>query len=119
VTEIGDQLWIRLLDLPGALEARRYATEGELVLEVTDALRPRNQGRFRLEAGPEGAACRPTRAEPDIALDVADLGAAYLGGASLATLGRAERASELTPGALLRADRLFASDPAPVSTTHF
>ena len=119
VTEIGDQLWIRLLDLPGALEARRYATEGELVLEVTDALRPRNQGRFRLEAGAEGAACRPTRAEPDIALDVAALGAAYLGGASLATLGRAERAAELTPGALLRADRLFASDPVPVSTTHF
>jgi len=119
VREIGDQLWIRLLDLPGALEARRYATDGELVLEVTDALRPRNQGRFRLEGGPDGASCRPTRAEPDLALDVADLGAAYVGGASLATLARAERVAELTPGALARADRMLASDPAPVSTTHF
>jgi predicted acetyltransferase len=29
---VGDQLWVRLLDLPAALRARRYATEGELVL---------------------------------------------------------------------------------------
>ena len=56
-TDIGDQLWLRLLDLRGALAARRYAVDGELVLEVTDALRPRNQGRFRLEGGPDGATC--------------------------------------------------------------
>jgi predicted acetyltransferase len=119
VTNVGDQLWVRLLDLPGALAARRYAVSGSLVLEVTDALRPRNQGRFRLEGGPEGATCERSTADPDLALDVADLGAAYLGGASLASLARAERVAELTPGALLRADRMFASDPPPISTTHF
>ena len=119
VTEVGDQLWLRLLDLKGALEARRYAVEGELVLEVTDALRPRNQGRFRLEGGPDGAACEPTMADPDLGLDIADLGAAYLGGAKLTSLARAERVTELTPGALQRADRMFASHPAPICTTHF
>jgi predicted acetyltransferase len=119
VTEVGDQLWVRLLDLRGALEARRYAVEGELVLEVTDALRPRNQGRFRLQGGPDGAACEPTRADPDLGLDIADLGAAYLGGASLVSLARAERVTELTPGALLRADRMFAASPPPICTTHF
>jgi predicted acetyltransferase len=119
VTDVGDQLWVRLLDLRGALAARRYAVEGELVLEVTDALRPRNQGRFRLEGGPDGAACDPTSAEPDLALDVADLGAAYLGGTSLAALSRAERVAELSPGALLRADRMFAASPPPICTTHF
>jgi len=118
-THVGDQLWVRLLDLPAALRARRYATEGELVLEVTDALRPRNQGRFRLEGGPDGAACEPTGAEPDLALDVADLGAVYLGGPRLAVLARAGRVAELAPGALSRADRMFASDPAPLCTTHF
>jgi predicted acetyltransferase len=118
-TEVGDQLWLRLLDLRGALEARRYAVEGELVLEVTDALRPRNQGRFRLRGGPDGAACEPTRADPDLGLDITDLGAAYLGGAKLAALARAERVAELTPGAVLRADRMFASSPPPISTTHF
>ena len=110
---------MRLLDLPGALAARRYAVSGTLVLEVTDALRPRNQGRFRLEGGPDGAACAPITADPDLALDIADLGAAYLGGASLASLARAERVAELTPGALLRADRMFAADPPPICTTHF
>jgi predicted acetyltransferase len=119
VTEVGDQLWVRLLDLPGALAARRYAVEDALVLEVSDALRPRNQGRFRLEGGPDGASCEPTTAEPDLALDVADVGAAYLGGASLASLARAERVAERTSGALLRADRMFAAHPPPICTTHF
>jgi predicted acetyltransferase len=119
VTDVGDQLWVRLLDLPGALAARRYAVAGTLVLEVTDAVRPRNQGRFRLEGGPDGASCQPTTAEPDLALDVADVGAAYLGGVRLTTLARAERVAELTPGALLRADRMFASTPSPLCTTHF
>jgi predicted acetyltransferase len=119
VIHVGDQLWVRLLDVPGALAARRYAVSGSLVLEVTDALRPRNQGRFRLEGGPDGATCAPVNASPDLALDVADLGAAYLGGASLASLARAERVAELTPGALLRADRMFAASPPPICTTHF
>ena len=119
VTDLGDHLWLRLLDLPGALAARRYAVADALVLEVTDALRPRNQGRFRLDGGPDGATCEPASAAPDLALDVADLGAAYLGGASLASLARAERVTEHTPGALLRADRMFAADPPPVCTTHF
>jgi predicted acetyltransferase len=89
------------------------------VLEVTDAVRPRNQGRFRLAGGPDGAACEPTSAAPDLAVGVTDLGAAYLGGTSLASLARAERVAELTPGALLRAERMFAASPPPVCTTHF
>jgi predicted acetyltransferase len=118
-THVGDQLWLRLLDLPAALAARRYAAEGKLVFQVTDALRPGNQGRFRLEGGPDGADCRPTGDQPDLALDVADLGAAYLGGARLATMARAGRVVELTSGALLRADAMLASEPGPWSTTHF
>jgi predicted acetyltransferase len=119
VTEAGDHLWVRLLDLPGALAARRYAVDDALVLEVTDAVRPRNQGRFRLEGGPDGAACEPTSATPDLALDITDLGAAYVGGTRLASLARAERVAELTPGALLRADRMFTATPPPICTTHF
>jgi predicted acetyltransferase len=119
VTDIGDQLWVRLLDLPGALAARRYAVSDALVLEVTDALRPRNQGRFRLEGGPDGATCEPTRDQPDLALDVADISAAYLGGTRLTSLARAERVAERTAGALLRADRMLAADPPPICTTHF
>ena len=59
------------------------------------------------------------RADPDLGLDIADLGAAYLGGTKLASLARAERVTELSPGAVLRADRMLACNPPPISTTHF
>jgi predicted acetyltransferase len=118
-TLLADHLWLRLLDLPAALEARRYATEGSLVLEVADALRPQNQGRWLLEGGPDGAGCQRTNRSPELALDVADLGAAYLGGTRLTTLGRTGRASERARGALVRADAMLACDPPPWTTTYF
>ena len=117
--ELVDGLWVRLLDLPAALAARRYAAEGRLVLEVTDGLQPANEGRFALEAGPDGASCRPTAADPDLVLDVAELGAAFLGGVRFATLARAGRVLEGRPGGLRRADAMFASDPAPWCSTGF
>ena len=36
LTEAGDGLWVRLLDVPRALEARTYERSGSLVLEVVD-----------------------------------------------------------------------------------
>jgi predicted acetyltransferase len=118
-TDLADHLWLRVLDLPAALQGRRYGTEGEVVLEVADTVRPENQGRWLLEGGPDGATCQRTRRRPDLALDVSELGAAYLGGTRLATLGRTGRIDERTSGALLRADAMFASDPPPWTTTFF
>jgi len=119
VGEVSDGLWVRLLDLPAALAARGYAVPGSVVLQVTDRLRPANDGRFLLEGGPDGADCRPTGREPDLVCDVADLGAAYLGGTRLASLARAGRVLEQVPGALARADAMFAGEPAPWCTTTF
>ncbi len=119
-TRVADFLWLRLLDLPAALEARRYAADGRLVFEVADAHVAANQGRFVLEGGPDGAACRPAgRAEPDVVLDVADLGAVYLGGVRFASLARAGRVREARPGGLARADAMFASDRVPWCSTGF
>ncbi len=114
-----DDLWVRLVDIPLALAARRYATTGRLVLDVADPFCPENAGRYELEAGSEGAACRPTTAAADLALDVADLGAAYLGGVRFGTLAQAGRVTELTPEALAHADALFTSEPAPWCATPF
>lgn len=119
VTHTHDDLWVRLLDLPVALAARRYAIEARLVLQVADRMRPANDGRFALDAGPGGASCQPTRDEPDLVLGVDALGAAYLGGVRLSTMAAAGRVDERTPGALERADLLFSSNPAPWSTTSF
>ena len=46
---LSDALWVRVLDVPAALAARRYATDVNLVIEVTDELVPANAGRWRLQ----------------------------------------------------------------------
>jgi len=119
----GDGLWVRLVDLPAALAARRYGAAGTLVLEVADAFCPWNAGRWRLvatgEAASAAAVVERTEGPADLSLDVADLAAAYLGGIRVADLARAGRVAELTAGALRRADALFASDRAPWCATMF
>jgi predicted acetyltransferase len=119
VTSLRDDLYVRLLDIPAALAARRYPAEGRVVFEVTDPFLPDISGRYELRAEPDGAECRRTTAEADLALDVADLGAAYLGGVRYTTLCQAGRVEERTPGAAARSDALFRSDPPPWCGTPF
>jgi predicted acetyltransferase len=118
-TQLVDSLWVRLLDIPRALATRRYRAHDALVLAVTDPFRPANDGTYLVEGGPEGAESAPTDREPDLALDVADLGSLYLGGVSPTSLARVGRVRELTAGALARADVFFGTSPAPWLTTHF
>jgi predicted acetyltransferase len=116
---VTDGLWIRLVDVPRALATRTYSTAGRLVFEVHDSFCSWNEGRYELEGGPEGAICRPSRGEPDLVVDAADLGAAFLGGARFGHLHRAGRAVEVTSGALGRADAMFAWDPLPFCSAVF
>lgn len=105
-TTLSEALWVRLVDVGAALAARSYATADlDVVLEVADDVCHWNAGRWRLT----GDACERTDAAPDLALDVRDLGAAYLGGVPLATLATAGRVNERTPGALARAAAAFAT----------
>ncbi|MGH2486877.1 MAG: GNAT family N-acetyltransferase, partial [Ktedonobacterales bacterium] len=119
VSGLNDDLWVRLIDVPRALAARRYFTEGRLVVEVTDEFLPETAGRYLLEGGPEGATCRRTTEEADVALSVADLGAVYLGGVRFASLALAGRARELRAGALRRADALFQTETLPYCGSPF
>lgn len=72
-------LWLRLLDVRAALTARSWTAPADLVVDLRDTALPANAGRFRLTAGPGGATWEPTREEPDISLDVRELGSCYLG----------------------------------------
>jgi predicted acetyltransferase len=107
-----DHLWLRVLDVATALTARRYAAPGTLVIEVDDPL-GFAAGRFRLEAGPDGAECRATTAAPDLRVPAGALGAAYLGGVSWARLTAAGWVDERSDGAVDRATALFATPRAP------
>jgi predicted acetyltransferase len=111
--QVRDGTWIRLVEVGPALEARRYATEGRLLLGIEDPFCSWNQGTWRLEGGPDGATCRSTDAEPDLVMDTATLAATYLGTVPFGALSGAGRVEERTAGALRRADAMFASSPAP------
>lgn len=119
VTTASDFLWARLLDVGGALAARRYGVPGRLVLDVAGGFVAPAGGRYAVEGGPDGAECRPTREEPDLALGLTELGALYLGGVRASTLAASGRVQERRAGALSRADAMFASGPAPFCRTGF
>lgn len=116
---VGDGLWVRLVDMPAALAARRYAAEGRLRFAVRDAFSPKNDGVYELEGGPQGAECRPAAGDPDLTLRAEDVGATYLGGTRFRTLERAGRVREERPGAIALADAMFAWDPSPWSPHTF
>jgi predicted acetyltransferase len=118
-TVISDFLWLRVLDIARALEARTYSESGQLVLEVHDPFRPATGGRFLLDADVKRSSCGRTDAEPDIAMEIDDLGAIYLGGVAPSTLAAAGRLEAGSVEVLDRADDLFRTTPAPFCMTGF
>jgi predicted acetyltransferase len=100
---VGDSLWVRLLDVGAALSGRTYPVDDELVFEVRDSFCEWNAGRWRLAGG----AAERTEAEPDLRLDVRELGSTYLGGIGFRQLAQTGLIEEVTAGALDRADSVF------------
>lgn len=110
---VGDGLWLRILDVPAALSARGYASDGDVVLEIEDRVLPEVAGRWRLSVRSGRADVAATQDPADLRVDITDLGAVYLGGFTFAQLSRAGRGTECIAGAIGRADRMFATDRAP------
>ncbi|HEY3811359.1 MAG TPA: GNAT family N-acetyltransferase [Acidimicrobiales bacterium] len=126
VHHVDDRLYVRILDVPAAFEARGYRREGRLVFDVKplpdgDGTPDAAPGRWVLEAGPDGAACRAARPgeDADLRLGVTELGALYLGGFPPSLVAAAGRVDELRPRSLIRADELLAVWPAPLTGTGF
>ncbi|GAA2490603.1 GNAT family N-acetyltransferase [Streptomyces longisporus] len=107
-----DWLWVRLLDVPRALTARGWFMDGELVLDVDDPFLGEH-GRHLLTVRDGKAECVPTDREPDLSLDVSDLGSIYLGGTAPSTLVRAGHIRAHRPGAAALADALFRAERSP------
>jgi predicted acetyltransferase len=119
-----DGTWLRILDIAAALAGRTFRGPGSLVLDVTDTFRPANAGRWKLttpEPGDGGArpTVVPTTAEPDLALDISALAAAYLGAWRFSDLLRAGRVRECREGAVAAADELFGTASSPSNSTMF
>ncbi len=110
---MGDGLWLRVVDLVGALEGRSWASSDRVVLEVHDDACSWNAGRWEVVTEGGRARVTATTGAADLALDIRDLGAAYLGGVGMAQLLGAGRVSELTSGAADRVDAMLRTPLAP------
>ncbi|MWA12032.1 GNAT family N-acetyltransferase [Streptomyces sp. BA2] len=107
-----DWLWVRILDVVRALEARTYEASASLVLEIGDRAGLAG-GRYRLDASPGGAVCAPTADPAELSLGVGELGTLWLGDESAVRLAAAGRVTEERVGAAAVADALFRASRRP------
>ncbi|WP_020106071.1 GNAT family N-acetyltransferase [Nocardia sp. 348MFTsu5.1] len=115
VRMVGDETWLRIVDVQAALSARTYRSAAPVAISVTDALLPANNATF--EVGPETV--RRVDTSPDLTVDVAGLAAIYLGGTTWQHLTLAGTAIPHTNAAVERADNLFGTARLPHSGTVF
>ncbi|MEM7093936.1 MAG: GNAT family N-acetyltransferase [Actinomycetota bacterium] len=106
-----DGLYLRILDVPVVLAARRYEHDGELVLEVDDPA-GHAAGTYRLTVEAGRGAIERTDRTPDIRLGIRELGALSLGrdAVNLLTSTGLVTGSE---AAIADLDRLFRTRRAP------
>ncbi len=110
---VGDGIWLRILDVKAALEARRYEADGALTFELDDAFCGENAGCWTMRVEGGRASVERGGGEPDLTLDANDLGSIYLGGFAPSALASAGRIVEAREGGLAIADRLFRTALAP------
>lgn len=105
-----DRLWLRVLDLPAALSARLWPQDGTLILKVTDSM-GWAEGIWRVDVvGGEAAVAPAAGADPDLSMDVAELGSVWLGGISPEVLRQAALVTEHHSGAAAQLGRMLAQD---------
>ena len=96
----------------GFVEGRHRGSLVLLAAEVVDEA-GFTGGRYRLEAGPDGAQCTPTDQEPDLTLPVGELATLWLGDESAVRLAALGRAREQQKGAASVADALLRTSRRP------
>lgn len=119
LTQQSDFLWLRLLDVPAALSARRYAVAGDIVLEVLDSTAVSVAGRYRLHADGTEVTCAPTTDAPALTVTQAALASAYLGHGPLRPRVATGEVIEHLAGALQHTDAMFVTALAPWNATSF
>jgi predicted acetyltransferase len=113
-----DALYVRIIDVPAALAARRYETDGSIRIGVDDPFRPTNGGVFELTATDGEGKAVVVGDEADVTLSIETLGSLYLGGGnarSMAAAGLVDGA----PDAVASLHRLLATVGEPWCDTVF
>jgi predicted acetyltransferase len=112
VKGVSDGLWMRLIDVPAALERRTYSGSGSLVLAIVDEFCDWNDGTYRLSIDDGIAECARVTAEADVTMTASTLGALYMGGNSATGFSRVGQLSG-EASAIQRLDSLFRGSPEP------
>ena len=113
-----DHVWVRVLDVARALEARPWFADDVLVLRVEDPL-GHADGTFTLgTADGTATVTAADERDADVVLDVETLGSLYLGGVRVQALVDAGRISG-SPEALGRFAAMTDGGPEPRCATHF
>ncbi|ODQ90583.1 GNAT family N-acetyltransferase [Mycolicibacterium flavescens] len=109
LTHHQDDLWLRIVDIPAALQARNYRADVSTVLAVTDGFRG-SGGRFALQIRDGRAQCTATDAPADVELDLDVLGSLFLGGHRAPAFAAANRLRCKDSDLLASLGDAFASD---------
>ena len=115
VTAVHDETWLRIIDVPQALSARRYEGDSAVTIAVNDSLLPTNSGAFTI--APSGA--EPADRRPELHVGVEGLAAVLLGGTTWHALAAGGLVRAEDPAALTVADQLFAVRDAPYAGFFF
>lgn len=113
-----DSTWVRLVDLEAAWPLRTYEGDCDVVVEVEDRYAPWNAGRWRLTARNGSGTATRTDGAADVVLDVAALGAGYLGH-GIGGLLRAGLVREQRPGAYAELARAMRTAVGPEPSIGF
>ena len=107
-----DALWLRIMDVPAALEARTYEIDGSIRIGVDDPFRPDTSGVYELAVSSGVGKSVAVDGEADVNLGIDALGALYLGGSSALAMA----AAGLIDGEEVHVEllhRLFRTDVEP------
>lgn len=115
----GEGMWFRVVDVPVALAARGYVTDGDLAIGIgPDPIAPWNEGTWALSVRGGEATVGPPAGDADIAVSPKALSSLYTGSRTARRLA-AWGLLQGSPEAVARADALFATHHAPHCPDHF
>lgn len=111
--EVHDHGWLRILDVPAALQARTYRAPLDVVLRVEDSLGFAD-GTWRVLIDGDGRArVQPSEEEPTVRMSVLELSAMLVGGVRATQLAAAGRI-QAESGQAAALDDAFRTEHAPL-----
>jgi predicted acetyltransferase len=108
-TLVEDALWLRILDVPAAMEARTYSSDLSVVVDITDGVLG-GGGRFALDVCNGKARCVRTDAAADVHTELSVLGSLYMGVHRASAFAAANRLRCSDDETVAQLDAAFATD---------